>query len=702
MNEFFKEYGPVFRTWIGPKAIVHVGSAEYAQKILSSMVNIEKSLAHEMIKPWLGNSIGVMRGKEWHERRKLLDPAFHFAVLNNFIGIIEKNSQIFNERLENEINSDEFDLYPYVIDCTVDTIAETSMSVQLNIQKGSCKTYVKNIHKVSLLIIRRFMNPLIHWDFIYFLTKDYSILKKATTELHKISSQIVEQRIAQRKKECIETSSNEREAGTNEDNFGRKKHTTYLDILLNNYDKGEGNLTLQNIREEVDSAVFGGYDTVSIGIALTIFLVGHHPEIQKRIRAEVDTVIPSEASSLNAQSISQLKYIEWAFLESLRLYPPAPLVIRCLKESVTLGDCTIPAGTNVMIHFNPIHRSPENFANPNKFDPLNFSPDRIRSMHPYAFVPFSAGPRNCIGQRFAKLEAKIALAMFFKKYEVTSITNLDNLKLIAGIVIVPQHGIKIVKQRIKQRQEQRTKTPPREGKSGKIEEDIGGKQHTTFLDTLLNTYERGEGDLTPEIIREEVDNAMFAGYDTVAIALGMTIYLVGNHPEIQKKIQAELDSVILSDDDFLNSQTLAKLKYLEWVILEGLRLYPPAPMIVRCLKEPVTLDDYTLPAGTDVAIHFNPIHRSPENYPNPDNFDPLNFSTDRENSLNPYAFLTFSGGPRNCIGQKFAKLEEKIMLAMFFKKYEVTSMTKMKDIKLTTKVTIQPPNGLRVKIKCRT
>lgn len=144
----------------------------------------------------------------------------------------------------------------------------------------------------------------------------------------------------------------------------------------------------------------------------------------------------------------------------------------------------------------------------------------------------------------------------------------------------------------------------------------------------------------------------------------------------------------------------------------------------------VFTDNHIIPRGTTVAIHIHAIHRSPEFYSNPDKFDPSNFFPENEENRHPFAYIPFSGGPRNCIGLyyisffssiptatavfimcslfsltalgfKFAKMEIKTALALFFKKYEVKSTTPIEDLSMFTEIFQKPENGIMVKIRRR-
>ncbi|KAK7579874.1 hypothetical protein V9T40_000503 [Parthenolecanium corni] len=436
-QEWFKSFGHLIRTWIGPVCAVHVANADHAQTILSSNVNIEKCFQYSFGRLWLGNCLTLAASENWFEKRNLLTHAFHATVLNDFFDTMLKNCQILMKSLEKEADLDEFDIFPHISDCTVNTVAETAMNIKPNAESRLDAEYPKNLHEFSDLLWKRILNPLVYLNFMYAVTEDYKKVMKVITELKRMSLKVIKQRMVERK---IESAVSEK---ANNTSFGRQKYKAVLDLLLDRHDEGKYPLTLEEIREEVDDFMFAGSDPLTLTISMTIYLIGHHPEVQDKIHAELDSLFPFEDSSLNVQTLAKLKYLDCAIKETMRLYPPVPFIARSLKEPVILDNHIIPRGTTVAIHIHAIHRSPEFYSNPDKFDPSNFFPENEENRHPFAYIPFSGGPRNCIGFKFAKMEIKTALALFFKKYEVKSTTPIEDLSMFTEIFQKPENGIMV-------------------------------------------------------------------------------------------------------------------------------------------------------------------------------------------------------------------------------------------------------------------
>lgn len=176
------------------------------------------------------------------------------------------------------------------------------------------------------------------------------------------------------------------------------------------------------------------------------------------------------------------------------------------------------------------------------------------------------------------------------------------------------------------------------------EEVFGKKKRLAFLDLLIEASKDGQV-LSTDDIREEVDTFMFEGHDTTSAAISWTLFLIGSDAAIQQKVIDELDAIM--DGDRTRSPTMKELldmKYLECCIKEALRLYPSVPLIARNIREDVKIDNYTIPVGTTAMIVTYMLHRNPEIYPKPEQFNPDRFLPENCRGRHPYAYIPFSAG----------------------------------------------------------
>ncbi|XP_066244906.1 cytochrome P450 4d2-like [Euwallacea similis] len=236
-----------------------------------------------------------------------------------------------------------------------------------------------------------------------------------------------------------------------------------------------------------------------------------------------------------------------------------------------------------------------------------------------------------------------------------------------------------------------------EAKQEEKEDAFGKKSKKVFLDLLLNSTIDGQP-LTQEELRQEVDTFMFAGHDTTSSGISSAFYVLANHPDIQKQLREELKGVFENKNTPIRHQDLQGLKYLEIVIKEILRLYPPAPVISRVIEEDVEFKGHTIPKDTVIIMSIYNVNRDPDYYENAENFDPQRFM-ETAAKKSAYAYIPFSAGPRNCIGQKFAILEMKTFISKIVMNFEILPANPPKEMELVSEVTLKSKNGVHIRLK---
>ncbi|KAF4525161.1 hypothetical protein B566_EDAN014752, partial [Ephemera danica] len=151
--------------------------------------------------------------------------------------------------------------------------------------------------------------------------------------------------------------------------------------------------------------------------------------MQRRVVEELEEVFGDSGRAPEMADLANLKYLERCVKEALRLYPSVPFIERSLKTDEILDNNAVPGGTTISVNLFIIHRDPEFWPDPEKFDPDRFLPENMQNRHPYAYIPFSAGPRNCIGQKFALLEEKVVVSTVLRRFRVEAAQTLEDTKL---------------------------------------------------------------------------------------------------------------------------------------------------------------------------------------------------------------------------------------------------------------------------------
>ncbi|XP_011701424.1 PREDICTED: cytochrome P450 4C1-like [Wasmannia auropunctata] len=320
------------------------------------------------------------------------------------------------------------DLMSFISHHTLNAICETAMGTSLQDMKSDVQQqYREAVYDIGEILIYRLMRPWLTPKMIFSLTSMGEKHEKALKILHGFTEKI----IAERKQYHESTGGRylkhlEDDTVDDKEIIGiKKKRLAMLDLLIATAHNG---LSDMDIREEVDTFLFEGHDTVAMGLTYAILLLAEHKDAQECIRSEVNAIMQANGGKLTMSALNDMSYLERCLKESLRLYPSVPLISRVLSEDVKMRSYLVPSGAVLHINIIDIHRDPNYWPNPKVFDPDRFLPEKIQKRHPYSYLPFSAGPRNCIGQRFAMLELKAIMASLIYNFYLEPVDYLKDLE----------------------------------------------------------------------------------------------------------------------------------------------------------------------------------------------------------------------------------------------------------------------------------
>jgi cytochrome P450 len=220
-----------------------------------------------------------------------------------------------------------------------------------------------------------------------------------------------------------------------------------------------------------------------------------------------------------------------------------------------------------------------------------------------------------------------------------------------------------------------------------------------LLSMLLSALDEDTGArMTNRQLRDEMMTLFLAGHETTATALTWTWYLISQHPEVEAKLSRELDDVLRGRAP--TPADLANLPYTEMVVREAMRIYPPAPGVAREPIEDVEIGGYTVPAGSLISLNTYAMHRDRRFFTDPDRFDPERFARGWEERIPRYAYLPFGGGPRICIGNGFAMMEARLVVATLAQRLRL-SLEPQQEVVPMQLVTVRPKHGLRMRVEKR-
>lgn len=193
----------------------------------------------------------------------------------------------------------------------------------------------------------------------------------------------------------------------------------------------------RDLADNLLTFITAGHETTALALTWVFYLLELHPDIEERVLGEIGQV--TGGGPVEPAHVTELAYTRQVLLEAMRLYPPAPIVVRDAVEDVTIGDEAVTAGTSVFVPIYAIHRHTALWTDPDRFDPDRFGPEETKARHRYAYLPFGAGPRVCIGMSFALLEAAAILAVLLPAARLRATGGDPTLKL--RITLRPGDGM---------------------------------------------------------------------------------------------------------------------------------------------------------------------------------------------------------------------------------------------------------------------
>ncbi|OCT84978.1 cytochrome P450 4B1 [Xenopus laevis] len=426
--------------WLGNfYASLIITHPDYAKAVLARQ-DPKDDMAYKFIVPWIGEGLLVLSGPKWFQHRRLLTPGFHYDVLKPYVSLMSDCTRVMLDKWDKLMpNEKTFELFHHVSLMTLDTIMKCAFSYNSSCQNNRDNAYIKAVYELSYLVDQRFRFFPYHNELIFYLSPLGFRFRKALRTAQQHTDKVIKQR-----KESLMHE-------TELDKIKQKRHLDFLDILLCAKDENGKGLSDEDLRAEVDTFMFEGHDTTASGISWILYCMAKNPEHQQKCREEIRELL-GDRETMEWDDLGQIPYTTMCIKESLRLYPPVPGIGRRLSKPITFCDGrSLPEGAGIIVSIYSINRSPSLWKDPEVFDPLRFSPENSDNRHPHAFIPFSAGPRNCIGQNFAMNEMKVAVALTLQRYELFPDPDNEPQK-VPQIVLRSLNGIHVKLRRVQKKE----------------------------------------------------------------------------------------------------------------------------------------------------------------------------------------------------------------------------------------------------------
>ncbi|XP_050348227.1 cytochrome P450 4C1-like isoform X1 [Nymphalis io] len=416
------------KLWLGPKLYIAIGNPEDAQVVLDNC--LDKDAVYRFLRPWLGRGLFIAPLGLWKAHRKVLLPIFHNKVVEEYLSVISTQADVLLERIAEQSGKSEFDVLKYITACTLDIVFETAMGERMDVQHTPDTSYLRARHTVMTILNKRFFKVWLQPDFIFNLTPFAKQQRENIEITHKFTDEVVKKK---RRQQNMAIS----------DNQLARQPKTVLDMLFGR----EIEFTDEQLREHIDSITIAGNDTTALVIAYTLVLLGIHQDAQNKVLQEQKNIFGDSKRGALKEDIFKMNYLERVIKESMRLYAVVPIISRNIHKDIYLphSNVTVPAGAGAVVGAFAIHRLESLWGpNANEFDPDRFLPERSIDRHPAAFIPFSYGPRNCIGRNFGMIIIKCIISSFVRSYKIEA-NDLGPLKIEILLFPIKGHQIKVTK-----------------------------------------------------------------------------------------------------------------------------------------------------------------------------------------------------------------------------------------------------------------
>ena len=422
MEQARAEYGDVVRFRVGPRTVYLVSHPDLAREVLvrekETFVKIQEGTDRKIgLGLVLGEGLLTNRDHaSWFTRRRMLQPVFHRRRIATMVGEMVASGRKMLSRWEELYAPDDvFDVHEEMMRVTLDVINRTMFGADVTEEAGRVGT--------AMTVLTRYAfaqagNPFSVPPWVP--TRRNREFHRALETIDSVVLDLIRARQAAR-------------------DSGAQPRGDLLDMLLDAEDAETGErMADQEVLDEVKTVFAAGHETTANALTWTWHLLSEHPEAGTQLQAELDAVLGGHPPTL--ADIPSLPYTRQVFEEALRLYPPVPVLVRRVVRPTTLGGYEIPTASRVLISIYNIHRHPEFWEGPRRFDPGNFEPERTASRHDLAYIPFGAGQHKCIGNNLALLEGPLLLAVIAQRYGLELVPGRPVEREVA-ITMRPKEGL---------------------------------------------------------------------------------------------------------------------------------------------------------------------------------------------------------------------------------------------------------------------
>jgi cytochrome P450 len=387
LREMTGRFGDLVLFHMGPRTVFLVSSPELARHVLkTNEQNYRKGMGLRDANPLLGEGLLTSEGETWHQQHRQIQPLFGPQTIASYLGVMAEESDDMVARWSAS----------FAPETTVDLAAElTRLTLRIlgRTLFGADLGEVTDVIGQGLTVVMQQAMARMIFPFTAYLPTPANFrLRAAVHEMDRLVYRLIEERRA------------------------RPSGQDLLSLLIAGAPEAAEPGRGRQLRDEVMTLLVAGHETTASWLGWTFVLLAGHPEVRARLEAEVDGVLGAGAVTL--ERLGELRFARMVLEESSRLFPPVWMLPREAIAEDRLDRYRVPAGAGVLVSPYTIHRHPAHWAHPERFDPERFAPGRVAERAAFAYLPFGAGPRQCIGRHFGMMEAQCVLATVAQRYRL--------------------------------------------------------------------------------------------------------------------------------------------------------------------------------------------------------------------------------------------------------------------------------------------
>jgi cytochrome P450 len=412
ITKVVQEYGDVVRVRVGPLEFYILGHPDDVEYVFRGNHRnfIKDKGTRKLLAAVLGQGLVTSEGELWRRQRRLAQPAFQLDQIQRYSTVmVDYAGRMLDAWQPGETR----DVHAEMMRLTLQIVAQTLFSASVDDKAA-------RVGRALEALMKYWAGPggMFSW-WKYLPTPGAFRFRRAVADLDSI---------------ILETVARRREAGTGPEDL--------LSRFLNAQDEDGGRMSDRQLRDEMVTLLLAGHETTAVALSFCFYLLAFHPEVDARLAAELDQVLAGEPPA--ARHLPRLRYTEWVVKEAMRLFPPVPNVGREALADCEIGGYRIPRGAQIALVQWITHRDRRWFGeDAEEFRPERWDNDLARRIPRCAYFPFADGPRVCIGNHFAMMEAVLILASVASRYRLELVPGYT-LKLLPSVTLRPKGGIPMI------------------------------------------------------------------------------------------------------------------------------------------------------------------------------------------------------------------------------------------------------------------